>query len=149
MLANRYSLSFKGKFCNIYDPHDCLIAKVVMVDKAFPLNWNVVGDSVNFAKMDESVVWHRRYGHFNLAALKYMQANDLTRDLPEIQVTSDVCGSCQFGKMHRQTFPASATWRAKEKLELVHTDVCGPMSTESLSQNKYFVLFIDDFTRMT
>ena len=40
-------------------------------------------------------------------------------------------------------------WRAKKKLELVYTDLCGPMSTESLSQNKYFMLFIDDLTRIT
>ena len=34
-------------------------------------------------------------------------------------------------------------------LELVHTDVCGPMSTLSHAQNRYFILFIDDLTRMT
>ena len=119
-----------------------------MIDKSFPLNWNVMGDSVNFVRSDESVIWHRRYGHFNFVGLKFMQTYGLTRDLPEISVSDDVCGPCQLGKMHRLAFPASATWRAKEKLELVHTDLCGPMSTESLSQNKYFVLFINDFTRM-
>ena len=39
--------------------------------------------------------------------------------------------------------------RAKEKLELVHTNVCGPMRIASIGQNKYFILFIDDLTRMT
>ena len=34
-------------------------------------------------------------------------------------------------------------------LELVHTDLCGPMSTLSHAQNRYFILFIDDLTRMT
>ena len=40
-------------------------------------------------------------------------------------------------------------WRAKEKLDLVHTDLCGLMRTLFLSKNKYFILSIDDFTRMT
>lgn len=40
-------------------------------------------------------------------------------------------------------------WRASAKLQLVHTDICGPMQTESLGRNKYFLLFIDDYTRMT
>ncbi|RDX76834.1 Copia protein, partial [Mucuna pruriens] len=40
-------------------------------------------------------------------------------------------------------------WRANEKLELVHSIVYGPTKTISLNDNKYFILFIDDFTRMT
>jgi transposase InsO family protein len=33
-------------------------------------------------------------------------------------------------------------------LELVHANLCGPMQTESLGDNKYFFLFIDDYSRM-
>ena len=46
-------------------------------------------------------------------------------------------------------FPKGVAWRAKEMLELVHTNICGPMRTHSHAQNKYFILFIDDYTRMT
>jgi hypothetical protein len=34
-----------------------------------------------------------------------------------------------------------------ERLELVHSDVCGPVTPLSLGGNKYFVTFIDDFSR--
>ena len=34
-------------------------------------------------------------------------------------------------------------------LELVHSDICGPMSITSLNNNMYFILFIDDYSRMT
>lgn len=37
--------------------------------------------------------------------------------------------------------------RSKRRLEIVHSDVCGPMSTESIGGNKYFVTFIDDYSR--
>ena len=37
--------------------------------------------------------------------------------------------------------------RSSEKLQLVHSDVCGPMPTESLGGHRYFVTFIDDYTR--
>ena len=67
----------------------------------------------------------------------------------EIFVFDEVRGSCQEGKLHRQPFPIDGVMRAKEKLELVHTDVYGPMRIAFLSQNKYFILFIDDLTRMT
>jgi hypothetical protein len=38
---------------------------------------------------------------------------------------------------------------AKKILELVHTDVCGTMQTPSHSQNRHFILFIDDYSHMT
>ncbi|KAL5570519.1 hypothetical protein UlMin_027094 [Ulmus minor] len=52
-------------------------------------------------------------------------------------------------KKHRQPFPYGKAWRAKKPLELVHTDVCGPIRTPSNYQKRYFILFIDDYTRMT
>ena len=40
------------------------------------------------------------------------------------------------------------TWRAKAPLELVHADICGPTRTTSIGGNIYFLLFVDDYTRM-
>ena len=37
--------------------------------------------------------------------------------------------------------------RSTRKLERIHSDVCGPMPTESFGEKKYFVTFIDDFSR--
>lgn len=68
--------------------------------------------------------------------------------LPEIQKNDEVCEGCIYGKMHRLPFPKSA-WRARAPLELVHADICGPTRTPSLGNKRYFLLFVDDFTRMT
>ena len=48
----------------------------------------------------------------------------------------------------KASFPRSDT-RAKGVLDLVHSDVCGPMSTKSLRGYEYYVTFIDDFSRKT
>jgi len=69
--------------------------------------------------------------------------------LPLIYVCDDVCDACQLGKSQKQPFPIDKAWRAKEKLELVHSNICGPMRTLIPTQNRYFILFIDDFSRMT
>ncbi|XP_073263046.1 uncharacterized protein [Populus alba] len=53
----------------------------------------------------------------------------------------------KFGKQNRKSFPRS-TWRSSQKLQLIHTDVAGPLSTPSLNGSKYYLLFIDDFSRM-
>lgn len=57
-----------------------------------------------------------------------------------------LCESCAHGKQHRQKF-ASSSRKTKEPFELVHTDVCGRLETESLNGGLYFLTFIDDFTR--
>ena len=43
--------------------------------------------------------------------------------------------------MHRRE---GATQR---KLELVHSDVCGPLQVESIGGSRYFVTFVDDYSR--
>lgn len=56
------------------------------------------------------------------------------------------CLSCLKSKIHTQPFPVSQN-RAQHQLELIHTDVCGPMEKKSIGGASYFVTFIDDMTR--
>ena len=51
-------------------------------------------------------------------------------------------------KEHKKTFPSSES-KAKGILEIIHSDVCGPMSSSSLGGYAYYVSFIDDFSRKT
>ena len=64
-------------------------------------------------------------------------------------LTNPTCEHCLVGKQTRKPNSAPATDRAQEPLELVHNDLAGPMSRLSLGGAKYFLLFIDDFTRYT
>ena len=50
------------------------------------------------------------------------------------------------GKNDQTTFNAKGR-RAQELLELVHTDVCGPMSTQARRGYEYFITFTDDYSR--
>ncbi|KAL3612663.1 hypothetical protein D5086_003683 [Populus alba] len=149
MLRNGYAVSFKEKFCFITDTHGLEIEKLKMDGNSFYLKLDAVEGHVFYAKVDESIMWHKRYGHFNLKSLKFMHDAGTVDDMPEIHVSDQTCDSCEIGKQHRQPFPQSTTKRVTHKLELVHSDICGPMSTASLSNNLYFILFIDDFSRMT
>ena len=58
-----------------------------------------------------------------------------------------VCEHCVYGKHVRKPHKRKLVQREREKLELVHSDVCGPMPTLSLGGASYFVTFIDDATR--
>ena len=57
------------------------------------------------------------------------------------------CEGCVEGKMQRKPYKAVGEIRSSRRLELVHSDVCGPMNTESIGGKRYFVTFIDNFSR--
>ena len=116
------------------------------------VNTAYVGQSAN---VDPDVkLWHDRLGHLNLDSMRLLNARQLVKDFPlqkvpdrsEVNVVTQ-CEGCVQGKSHRAAMPQAATHRATKSLELVHTDVCGPMRTPSLSGAKYFVTFIDDYSR--
>ncbi|KAI5354607.1 hypothetical protein L3X38_007502 [Prunus dulcis] len=92
--------------------------------------------------------WHKRLGHLNDQSIKMLANQDMVHGLPSLEKDLAVCEGCKLGKQHRDSFPAESTWRAQFPLELVHTDICGPMQIASMSENRYFLLFIDDYTRM-
>ena len=59
------------------------------------------------------------------------------------------CDGCALGNMHRDEFPSNPDKKKRDVLDLVHTDICGPMQTRSLGGAYYFLLFTDDCTRFS
>ena len=57
-----------------------------------------------------------------------------------------VCESCLEGKMTKRPFKAKGNC-ATIQLELVHTDVSGPMSVQAQGEYEYFITFTDDYSR--
>lgn len=96
---------------------------------------------------DTANLWHTRLGHVSYHKLKMMVEKSMVRGLPEVEVKTDIiCTGCQFGKAHQLPYQQSKH-RANESLELVHLDVFGPIKQASISDAKYMVTFIDDFSR--
>ncbi len=58
----------------------------------------------------------------------------------------EICESYLHGKMTKAPFTGQSE-RASELLALVHTDVCGPMSSTARGSFGYFIIFTDDFSR--
>lgn len=68
--------------------------------------------------------------------------------LPKIDAL-EFCEGGVNGKQNRNSFPVGKSWRASICHELVHADLCGPMSVESLGGSRYFLLFTKDYSRMS
>ncbi|KAK4387007.1 Retrovirus-related Pol polyprotein from transposon TNT 1-94 [Sesamum angolense] len=148
MMEKGYTLHFGGDSCTIYDNKDktLKIAEVRMKEhRCFPIH-HQYGRTAMKAQEDQSWLCHRRLGHFNFQGLKILHQKKMMTDLPQIQAIEGACEACPQGKQHKKPFPSGTSWRAKAVLELIHTDVCGPMRTPSHEQNRYFILFIDDYS---
>jgi len=107
---------------------------------------------VRQAKISENhgtlLEWHRRLGHMGFDNVKRLEA-----PIPSMVIdgsrTNPICVSCVAAKQTRKPNSAAATRTSTAPLQLIHSDVAGPMRTLSLGGAKYFLLFIDDFSRFT
>ena len=66
-----------------------------------------------------------------------------------ISCIDGVCAGCVVDKDHRGNFEKRASWHVSVPLQLVHSDLCGPLSSPCFSGCKYFLTFIDDFSICT
>ncbi|BBN67207.1 transposable element gene [Prunus dulcis] len=89
-----------------------------------------------------------RFGHLNYCSLRLLQEKDMVQGLLKLQESEKTCSGCAIGKSHRSSFDKEIAWRASQPLELIHSDTCGPMQSITLGENRYFLTFIDDHTRM-
>ena len=93
-----------------------------------------------------SVLWHAIFHHFNYNSLRLL-GNNGVYGFPTIPKQKNKCGACILGKHSKQPFQES-TFKACRKLELIHSDLCGPMPIPSANGNKYLMTFADDYYRM-
>eukprot|EP00253_Pinus_taeda_P033294 PITA_33294 len=94
---------------------------------------------------DDGELWHQRLGHLHHGALKILQ--QIPTGLPKGTLAqSDQCKGCTLGKFVKATFDEKDSL-AMTILERIHTDVCGPFSVASITKHRYYVIFVDDFSR--
>lgn len=96
---------------------------------------------------DLAHLWHCCYGHLSYKGLRTLQFKKMGHGIPQFKSPLTVCANCMIEKQHRDSISKKSNWRATEKLQLVHADLCGPISPISNSKKRYIICFIDDFTR--
>ena len=85
---------------------------------------------------------HCRLGHLSLPLLKKL--------CPQFSSFLSLdCESCQFAKHHRLSYSPRVNKQASAPFELVHSDVWGPCPVVSPTGFRYFVTFVDDYSRTT
>jgi hypothetical protein len=92
-------------------------------------------------------LWHRRLGHLNFNALPGLQK--MVTGMPVFSVEhNSICKGCSLGKNTKKPYPLSNR-KSLGVLDLIHSDLCGPMSAPSMNGCIYYIIFIDDCSRKT
>ncbi|KAL0554273.1 hypothetical protein IC582_008190 [Cucumis melo] len=151
LLEKGYNILMKDYSLLIKDNHDKIIAKVQMTKNImFLLNIPTdVAQCLKSCLKDPNWIWHLRFRHLNFHGLRLLARKNMVKGLPYIKHPDQLCEGCLHGKQSRKSFPQESSSRARRPLELVHTDLCGPIKPSSFGKNNYFLFFIDDFSQKT
>ncbi|KAL0294543.1 UNVERIFIED_CONTAM: Retrovirus-related Pol polyprotein from transposon RE2 [Sesamum radiatum] len=98
-------------------------------------------------KNESSTLWHARLGHVGFQLLQNISTNNLLDGVPNFKniQQGEICPGCQQGKSHL-LFSYSRN-KASAALQLVHSDLLGPMRILSYTGLTYVMVIVDDFSR--
>lgn len=171
------SIVFDQKGCHLYQSDKCKIVgnKVGHADEVngiYKLDNNIImscnnvllpqGHSSDSLKSSDSAqvqrvqsakladvsacVWHKRLGHLGYSGLCSLRKENILMFQDDKQEIFE-CIACKEGKQVASAYPSGEAKRASQPLDLIHSDVCGPMSVRSWGGSRYLLTFTDDHTR--
>lgn len=95
---------------------------------------------------ESAMLWHRRLGHLNAKSMNILKIKSIGLDYNGNY--TEKCVPCLQGKLSKKPFKNSKS-KSSKVLQLIHSDLCGPMSTHSWGGALYLLTFTDDFSRKT
>jgi hypothetical protein len=142
---NGSRVEIKDGVMRIWDRHCRVIAKVTRgSNRLYVLNVQVAQPLCLAVRRDNKAwQWHERFGHLHFEALKQLSAKEMIQGLPSLDHVEQFYDVCVLTKQRRLPFPQKSSFRAKERLELVHGDLCDPVTPATRC---YFLLLVDDLS---
>ena len=133
-------MTMAGGNLTIFDRDGCLLTEVQRTEgQLYLLKLNIIDHClITTEDSSEDWLWHSRFGHLSFHKLKEMSRKKIVEGLPLVNVPSKLFTNCIAAKHHRMPFPKSSSFQATEPLELIHTDICGPISPPTLGGSRYF-----------
>nr|CAN80727.1 hypothetical protein VITISV_033737 [Vitis vinifera] len=150
-----YTFHFGGGKVDIFS-NSVLIGNIVLFGNLYSLSLHhgplCDSSSINFVvgckrarmNLSSSMLWHKRLGHISRQRLERFVRNGVFSNLDFSNF--ETCVVCLKGKMTDKTRKWKI-YRCGSTLDLIHTDICGPLTPPTLEGYKYFITFIDVFSR--
>jgi hypothetical protein len=144
-----YEIIIKNKRCSIYYNsifyvHCPLVNGLYVLDLEDKSLCNINEKRTQLNDLNPTFNWNCPLGHINEKHIERLYKDSL---LSSFDFESfDTCESCLHEKMTKVPFTYQSE-RTSDLLGLVHTDVCGPLSSVARGGFQYFITFTDDFNR--
>nr|GEW04426.1 hypothetical protein [Tanacetum cinerariifolium] len=95
-------------------------------------------------------LWHQCLSHLNFDTINDLARNDLVSGLPKFKYKKEhLCPSCEQGKSKRASHPPKPVPNSRQRLHLIHIDLCGPMRIASINGKRYILVIVDDYSHYT
>nr|GEU38395.1 retrovirus-related Pol polyprotein from transposon TNT 1-94 [Tanacetum cinerariifolium] len=102
------------------------------------------------ASKTKSWLWHRRLSYLNFGYINELSNQGLVRGLPKLKYQKyHLCSACSLGKRKKHTYKPKSKISIQEKLYLVHLDLYGPMTIETINGKKYVLVIGYDYSHFT
>lgn len=152
LTAKGLKVIFAKNNCDICDDSGKVVARGFLRGCVYHLQVSDVARKVSSAQHNELCQhqWHRRFGHRDPTVVQKMCKEKLADGVKVkdcgIRLTCEVCLE---GKLPRTAIPKTAERKSTQVLDLVHTDLCGPMRTTTPGGKRFLMTVIDDYSRYT
>lgn len=146
-----FKVEFDKDVCYI-KANNKVLAKGTIHGKLYKLINNNQAMNVTTKEFSEGCIhlWHRRFGHRDPNAIYLMKKESLVEGLKLRSCGHKItCEVCIQGKMSKKPFPKKSLTKSNNILDLIHTDLCGPMHTITPGGKRYVLSFIDDYSKYT
>lgn len=145
-----FDVLFTSKGASIFQSGGCQVTKPVIATGSrhngmYRLDIKR-SHALNTDSKESASLWHRRLGHLNSKSMHILKSRCMGIDYSGN--LNEKCIPCLQGKLSKKPYKSS-TSKSSKVLQLVHSDLCGPMSTHSWSGALYLLTFTDDFSRKT
>ncbi|GKD01078.1 retrovirus-related pol polyprotein from transposon TNT 1-94 [Tanacetum coccineum] len=163
-----HNLFFVGQFCDLdlevaFCKHTCFVrylegADLLMGSRGTNLYTLSIGDMMKSSPIcllskafkTKSWLWHQCLSHLNFSTINQLAKQGLVRGLPKLKFEKDhLCSACSLGKSKKQSHKPKSEDTNKEKLYLLHMDLCGLMRVKSINGKKYILVIVDDYSWFT
>jgi hypothetical protein len=140
--GNQFTFTEQG--CGLFSEKGKILATGRLQDNLYIMNTTSQfshGSFVTLVKPDMLKLWHYRLGHRNARDIVDMKNNDLAQGMTlDGSFAKSPCVDCSTHKAKKRPFPKSRDERGRQLLDVLHSDLCGPLPSTSLEGARYFVV---------
>nr|GFA42467.1 copia protein [Tanacetum cinerariifolium] len=102
------------------------------------------------ATFTKSWLRHQQLSHLNLDTINNLAKFDLIASLLKFKYHKEhLCPSCEQGKSKKASHQPKPVPNSKQRLHLLHTDLCGLVRVENINEKRYVLVIVDDYSLYT